>query len=98
MRPRYFNGVKCMTNDPIDPTNATRPDFSRRMFVGMSVATAAGAAATAHALGQTMQLGQPHAPLVPENDPSLFIEHVTLHTPNGDIDGYAARPKTTEAA
>jgi len=80
--------------EPVDPTNATNSDVSRRAFVGLSVVTAASVATTAHAIAQTPKLGQTHAPLVAEDDPSIVAERVTIHTPNGDIDAYAARPKT----
>ena len=80
-------------HEPVDPTNATNPDVSRRAFVELSVVTAAGVAATPHAVAQTAALGQTHPPLVAEDDPSIDAEVVTLHTANGDIDAYAARPK-----
>ena len=43
------------------------------------------------------QLGKPHAPLVPEDDPAIVVERVTLRRPDGNVDAYAAYPKRASA-
>lgn len=73
-----------------DPVNATSPSLSRQAFVGLSAA-AAGATTFGIAHGQT--LGAPHAPLVPDSDPTITIEEVKLRRPDGEVRAYAATPK-----
>ncbi len=74
----------------VDPTQPASERLSRRVFVGIS--GAATVAASAPVLAQE-PLGQPHPPLVVENDPAVVIEHVELKPPDGAvISGYAAWP------
>ncbi len=74
----------------IDPTQAAAEKFNRRVFVGISAA-ATLTASTAIA-GPEEALGQPHAPLVPENDPAISVEQVELKLPDAAIPAYAAWP------
>ena len=74
----------------IDPTQAAAERFNRRVFVGISAA-ATLTASTAIA-GPEEALGQPHAPLVPENDPAISVEQVELKLPDAAIPAYAAWP------
>jgi carboxymethylenebutenolidase len=43
------------------------------------------------------QLGQPHSPLVTENDPAIRVEHVTLQSEGAAIAAYAAWPAAAAA-
>jgi carboxymethylenebutenolidase len=81
--------------DEIDPTRSTDPAFDRRTFVGLSAAAAAGLAASGRTGAAT--LGQTHPPLVPENDPSIEIAHITLRRPDIQLPAYAAWPKRATA-
>jgi carboxymethylenebutenolidase len=81
-----------MGAEEIDPTQPASEKLNRRAFVEVSAATAAVAGATPAALAQESQLGQPHPPLVAENDPAITIEHVKLERPNAVVPAYAAWP------
>jgi len=69
--------------------------MNRREFAGL--AGAATAAIPARAVAQTTGLGQPHAPLVPEDDPSIVVERTQLRRPDGAVAAYAAYPKAIRA-
>jgi carboxymethylenebutenolidase len=84
-----------MTAPEIDPTQAASARLNRRLFVSLSAATAIGASA-AGAAGQSPG-GGPHEPLVPEDDPAISIERVSLASPDTEIDAYAAWPGTAAA-
>src|SRR5581483_12082946 len=58
----------------IDPTRSTDSNYPRSTFLGAAAAAAAGTATLGTAFAQT-ELGKPHPPLVPENDPSIATEH-----------------------
>jgi len=79
----------------IDPSRSTSEGFSRRVFVGISGATAALAAA-APVLAEDA-LGQPHPGLVAEDDPALSVERPVLSSQRPDgpfkLDAYAAAPR-----
>jgi len=81
--------------DETDPTRSTDPAFDRRTFVGIAAAAAAGVAAGARA--GAADLGKPHPPLVPENDPNIVTEHLTLRRPDIALPAYAAWPKRATA-
>ncbi len=81
-----------MSDTSVDPVNATKLEFSRRVFVGSAAAATLGASALATSLASDVQLGTTHPPLVAEDDPAIVVEHVKLPTTNGSIDAYAARP------
>jgi carboxymethylenebutenolidase len=76
----------------IDPMLAASPALNRRAFVGASAAAATLAASAAEALGQQPALGQPHPPLVAENDPAISAEQTTLARPDAVLPAYAAWP------
>lgn len=76
----------------IDPTNSTSPNVRRSTFLGATAAAAAGTAALGPAFAQS-ELGKPHSPLVPEDDPSISVEHVRLENTAGAIQAYAALPR-----
>lgn len=84
-----------MSRPEVDPTQATSLDLSRSAFVGITAATAIGGS-TASALGQTT-LGQPHAPIVPEDDPAIEVQRVGLRRPDGIVSAYAASPADKHA-
>ncbi len=65
--------------------------MNRREFAGIAAGAAATATTRAHALAEP--LGQPHPPLVPEDDPSLTVERAQLRRPDGIVNAYAAYPK-----
>lgn len=74
----------------IDPTQAASARLNRRVFVGISAA--ATFAASTEALARE-PLGQPHSPLVVENDPAIVVERVELKPPDGAVvPGYGAWP------
>jgi len=66
------------------------------MFLGTAAAAAAGTAAFGSAFAQT-ELGEPHPPLVPEDDPTISVQHVQLQTNAGTIPAYAALPRGATA-
>ncbi len=72
--------------------------MNRREFAGIA-AGAAAATMQSRALAQTPApaLGQPHQPLVPEDDPSITVERPQLRRPDGMLDAYAAYPKNLRA-
>lgn len=74
----------------IDPTRAPDPTFNRRVFVGISAA--ATLTASTVTAGAQEQLGKPHPPLVPENDPATAVERVELALPDALVPAYAAWP------
>ena len=80
----------------IDPTNSTSPNVRRSTFLGATVAAAAGTATIGPVFAQSA-LGKPHPPLVPEDDPSISVEHVKLESPAGAINAYAALPRNATA-
>ena len=80
-----------MSDVEIDPSKATSPQMSRLAFVGISAAASAGIG-TAAAANAQQTTGAPHAPLVPENDPSIAVERVQLRRPDAVIPAYAAYP------
>ncbi|HEY1653487.1 MAG TPA: dienelactone hydrolase family protein [Candidatus Tumulicola sp.] len=87
-----------MDGEAIDPTQATSPDLNRRAFVGFATALGAGAVA-APALAQTAApLGQPHPPLVPEDDPTITVDCVHLDRSGVSMPAYAAWPKNAGPA
>lgn len=81
----------------VDPTRATSLDVKRRAFVGIAAAATAGLGATAHALAQSTSMGQTHAPLEPENDPAIVVNHPTLAVDGTHLPSYAAWPKAAGA-
>ncbi|MFY9664070.1 MAG: dienelactone hydrolase family protein [Candidatus Cybelea sp.] len=79
-----------MSEREIDPTAPASEDLKRSVFVGISAA--ATLAASSAAASAQEPLGQPHPPLVAENDPAITVEHVKLERPNAVIPAYAAWP------
>jgi carboxymethylenebutenolidase len=77
----------------IDPTRSTSRELGRKPFLGLSTAAVAAASTIARALAADQQLGKPHPPLVPENDPAITIERPMLEAVNGQLDAYAALPR-----
>jgi len=68
--------------------------MNRREFAGLAAgAGMISAAMPARAVSQTMTLGQPHPPFVPEDDPSIVVDRVQLRRPDGVVNAYAAYPK-----
>jgi carboxymethylenebutenolidase len=76
----------------IDPVTSTKPEFNRRAFIGLSAGAAAASSTVATAFAAGEDFGKPHPPIVPENDPAIKIERVTLARPDQPIPGYAAYP------
>lgn len=81
--------------DETDPTRSTDPAFDRRTFVGISAAAAAGLAAGTQA--RAADYGKTHPPIVPESDPSIETQHVTLRRPDIALPAYVAWPKRATA-
>lgn len=81
----------------IDPTRSTDPNYPRAAFLGAAAAAAAGTAALGTAFAQT-ELGKPHPPLVPEDDPAIATDRVQLETAGGAIPAYAAWPRNASAS
>lgn len=79
----------------LDPTASTALEMNRRVFIGMSAGAAAFGSTIAHALAADQNLGKPHPPLVPEDDPAITVQRVRLARPEGSIDAYAAYPRAT---
>jgi carboxymethylenebutenolidase len=84
-------------SDLTDPTGATSAAFKRRTFVGLSAGAASfgGAAATGLA-APAAAYGQPHPPIVSENDPDIEAQPLQLsyqfHGATRAIGSYVARP------
>ena len=76
----------------LDPTVPMDANLSRRAFVALSAGAAATIAAPVSARADA-QLGQPHPPLVSEDDPDVVTERPQLDRPGGAIDAYAAYPR-----
>ncbi len=74
-----------------DPANATSLTLNRGAFVGIAVAAGSAVATTKIAKAQAA-LGQPHPPIVPEDDPAITIDRVELRRPDAIIPAYAAWP------
>ncbi len=88
-------------SDLIDPTRATSPAFNRRTFVGLSAGAAGlGGTAAAGVAAPAPVYGQPHPPIVPENDPDLETQPLQLtyqqHGGTRVVDSYTARPKNAK--
>lgn len=66
--------------------------MNRREFAELAAVATAGAALPSRAAAQT--LGQPHPPLVAEDDPAITVERPKLRRPDGEVQSYAAFPKT----
>ncbi len=81
----------------IDPNRSTSASLNRRAFVGIGTGAAVWNSSIAAALAAGETLGKPHPPLVPEDDPSLQIEHPTLESDGSSIDAYYAAPKDVHA-
>jgi carboxymethylenebutenolidase len=78
-----------------DPTRATALEMKRRAFIGISAGAMGFGASIARALAADQDLGKPHPPLVPEDDPDITVQRVQLTRPEGAIDAYAAYPRST---
>jgi carboxymethylenebutenolidase len=70
---------------------------NRKTFVGITAGAVGTASSIATALAQATGFGAPHDPIVPENDPAIVTERVTLTRPDTTIDAYAAWPKHVTA-
>jgi carboxymethylenebutenolidase len=81
-----------MSAPEIDPTQATSESLKRGVFVGISAAATLVATA-----GAQEALGQPHPPLVAEDDPAIVVEHVKLALPDAVVPAYAAWPASAGA-
>lgn len=79
----------------IDPTQAASVHLKRRTFVGIS--TAAALAASSPAASTQEALGQPHRPLVAEDDPSIVVDRVELKSLGATVPSYAAWPVSAGA-
>jgi carboxymethylenebutenolidase len=83
--------------DVIDPSQSTSAAFNRRVFVGLGAGAAAFGSSIAAALAQADGFGQPHAPIVAEDDPTIVTARLQLTRPDTTIDAYAAWPKNVTA-
>lgn len=80
----------------IDPMASPDPRVNRGTFVGLTGA-AMSAAVLGHA-GAQETLGKPHPPIVPENDPSISVEHVEIRRPDIAMPAYYAQPRNATAS
>lgn len=80
-----------MTAPEIDPTEALSANLNRRVFVGLSAGAALAVSNASAASGA--QFGEPHRPLVAEDDPSITVDRVDLKVADVTIPAYAASPK-----
>jgi carboxymethylenebutenolidase len=85
-------------SESIDPTRATSAAFNRRVFVGLSAATAAGGATIAAALAAGTDLGKPHPPLVAEDDPAISTGTPAISYGTRTLASYVAAPKNAGPA
>ncbi|HZY99123.1 MAG TPA: dienelactone hydrolase family protein [Candidatus Baltobacteraceae bacterium] len=74
-----------------DPANATSLALNRGAFVGIAAAAGSVIGTAGIANGQTT-LGQPHPPLVPEDDPAISTERVQLRRLDAVVPAYVAVP------
>jgi len=90
-----------MPPDLTDPTGATSLTLGRRSFVGLwatGTTAAALGGSIATALAQGTGLGQPHPPLVAEDDPSIGIARLQIPAGARSLDAYFAAPKSAGPA
>jgi carboxymethylenebutenolidase len=76
-------------SDPADPKRSTSSALKRRTFVGLSVAAATAGAA----LAQSERYGQPHPPIVAEDDPSIASSRPSIEEPGRTLGAYYAAPR-----
>jgi len=85
--------------DLTDPTRATNPALKRRLFVGLSAGMATLAGPASALAADAFDLGKPHPPLVPEDDPAIVVAKPALQSsPGRTIESYYAAPKNASAA
>ena len=77
----------------VDPTRSTSPHLKRKPFLGISAGIVAAGSGIARTMAAEMQLGKPHPPLVPEDDPGITVERPALTALSGPLDAYAASPQ-----
>jgi carboxymethylenebutenolidase len=70
--------------------------MNRREFAGIAAGAAATVSMPSRAAAQA-ELGKPHPPLVPEDDPSIVVERVALRRPDGVVNAYAVYPKSVQS-
>lgn len=78
-----------MSAAEIDPTQATSERLKRRAFVGISAAATLAASVPVSA---QETLGEPHPPLVAEDDPAISVDRVELKRPDAVVPACAAWP------
>ncbi len=89
---------RLAADEPIDPQGVNTEAVSRRGFVKLG-SGAAFVLASAHEAGaQGMELGKPHPPFVPEDDPAIVVSRPRLVPSAGaPIGAYAAMPRSVTA-
>ena len=84
--------------DVLDPNSLTSAALSRKTFVALSAAAAAGASPSGAALAKDgVDFGKPHPPIVAPDDAEITAQYVQLARPDTALDAYAAWPKTIAA-
>lgn len=78
-----------------DPTRSTDPRVNRGAFVGFAASAAAGAAM---GTGMTQEeYGKTHAPIVPEDDPTISVQHIDIRRPDIAMPAYYSQPRAARA-
>ena len=76
-----------------DPTQATSSSMKRSVFVGLSATAASVGGTIAAALAQGQGFGQPHPPIVAEDDPAISTAHPPITHGDRTIGSYYAAPR-----
>ncbi|MFY9781216.1 MAG: dienelactone hydrolase family protein [Candidatus Baltobacteraceae bacterium] len=75
------------------PARSASAALNRRAFVGLAAAAAA-AGSSGGAFAQAETYGRPHAPIAPEDDPSIATARPQISQPGRVLDAYFALPKS----
>jgi carboxymethylenebutenolidase len=85
-------------SDFTDPMRASSHALTRRSFTVMSTTGAAFAGTIAAALAQGTGFGQPHAPVVAEDDPAITVDRPTVASGERQLGAYYAAPRNATRA
>jgi carboxymethylenebutenolidase len=85
-------------SDFTDPMRASSRDLTRRAFTVISTSGAAFASSIAAALAAGTGFGQPHPPIVAEDDPAITVERPVIASGDRQLGAYYAAPRNAARA